>query len=51
MFQSEKDWTDPASLAKLPLTDSAIRDIMRRDPLNMRGLLKGGRPERRHEIT
>ena len=40
MFQSEKDWTDPASLAKLPLTDSAIRESLHRDPLNIRGLLR-----------
>ena len=40
VFQSEKDWTDPASLAKLPLTDSAIRESLRRDPINVRDLLR-----------
>ncbi|KAK3173167.1 hypothetical protein OEA41_006496 [Lepraria neglecta] len=40
VFQSEKDWTDPASLEKLLLTDFAIRESLRRDPINVRGLLR-----------
>lgn len=40
VFRSETDWMDHASLTKLPLADSAIRESLRRNPVNMRGLLR-----------
>ena len=41
MFKSEQDWRNPASLTKLPLAYSALRESLRRNPINMRGLLRG----------
>lgn len=40
MFKSEDDWADPAALKKLVLTDSAIRESIRRSSIQTRGLLR-----------
>lgn len=45
IFRSETDWMDPTSLTKLPLADSAICESLRRNPINMRGLLREILPE------
>lgn len=39
VFKSEGDWADPAALKKLVLTDSAIRESIRRSSIRTRGLL------------
>lgn len=40
VFESERDWADPAALKKLVLTDSAIRESIRRSSIQTRGLLR-----------
>ena len=45
VFQSETDWADPSSPSKLPLIDSAIRESLRRNTINVRGLLREVMPE------
>ena len=40
IFQSEADWMNHTSVTKLHLTDSAIRESMRRNSINSRGLLR-----------
>ncbi|KAL8930623.1 MAG: hypothetical protein Q9208_000494 [Pyrenodesmia sp. 3 TL-2023] len=45
VFRSETDWMDPTSLTKLPLADSTIRESLRRNPINMKGLLREVLPE------
>jgi cytochrome P450 len=37
-FGSDADWTDHASLAKLPLTESAIRETLRHHPITRTGV-------------
>jgi len=39
-FTSYDDWRDPAALKKLICTDSAIRESLRRNPIQVRGLLR-----------
>ena len=39
-FQTEQDWQNLASLAKLPLTDSALRESLRLNPLAGRGNMR-----------
>lgn len=46
VFVSESDWSDPAALKKLVLTDSAIRESLRLSPLQVRGLLREVMPEK-----
>ena len=45
VFRSETDWMDHTSVAKLHLTDSAIRESLRRNPINSRGLLREVMPK------
>ncbi|KAF6232554.1 hypothetical protein HO173_009222 [Letharia columbiana] len=40
VFKSEGDWADPTALKKLVLTDSAIRESIRRSSIQTRGLLR-----------
>ena len=40
VFQTADDWANPASLAKLPLADSAIRESSRKNPMLTRILLR-----------
>lgn len=40
VFTSAADWADPAVLKKLILTDSAIRESLRRSSIQTRGLLR-----------
>ncbi|CAF9931029.1 MAG: hypothetical protein ALECFALPRED_004781 [Alectoria fallacina] len=40
VFKCENDWADPAALKKLVLTDSAIRESLRRSSIQTRGLLR-----------
>jgi cytochrome P450 len=40
VFKSEADWTSPASMKKLVNMDSTIRESLRINPLQSRGLLK-----------
>lgn len=44
-FPSEADWSDPAALRKLVLTDSAIRESLRTNPISTFGLLREVMPE------
>ena len=39
-FKSGGDWADPIALRKLVLTDSAIRECLRRGSIQTRGLLR-----------
>lgn len=39
-FPSPEDWSTPTSVTKLPLADSAIRESLRRNPINVRGMLR-----------
>ncbi len=39
-FPSTGDWSKPASVTKLPLADSAIRESMRRNPSSVRSMLR-----------
>lgn len=39
-FPSAEDWLIPTSVTKLPLADSAIRESLRRNPLNVRSMLR-----------
>lgn len=45
VFRSETDWMDHTSLTKLPLTDSAIRESMRLNPVKLRGPLREVMPK------
>ncbi|WEW56960.1 hypothetical protein PRK78_002419 [Emydomyces testavorans] len=45
VFQSENDWTSPASMKKMTITDSAIRESLRMNTLQSRGLLKQVMPK------
>lgn len=40
VFQTAADWADPAALKKMILTDSAIRESLRRSSIQTRGLLR-----------
>ena len=39
-FPSTDDWSTPTSVTKLPLADSTIRESLRRNPLNVRSMLR-----------
>lgn len=39
-FPSPEDWLTPISVTKLPLADSAIRESLRRNPINVRSMLR-----------
>ena len=45
VFRSETDWMDHTSVTRLPLTDSAIRESLRRNPINSRGLTREVTPK------
>jgi cytochrome P450 len=45
IFKSEADWTSPASMKKMTDTDSTIRETMRLNPLQSRGLLRQVMPK------
>ena len=40
VLKSDNDWANPDSLKKLPLTESAIRESMRLNPVLMHGILR-----------
>jgi cytochrome P450 len=40
VFRTEADWGDQATLQGLVFTDSALREGLRRNPLQIRGLLR-----------
>ena len=44
-FQSEADWSSPASMRRMTNTDSTIRESLRKSPLQARGLLKQVMPK------
>jgi cytochrome P450 len=45
VFKSEADWTSPASMKNLINTDSTIRESLRKNTLQSRGLLKQVMPQ------
>ena len=45
VFRTADDWANPASLAKLPLADSTIRESSRKNPMLTRILLREVVPE------
>lgn len=45
VFKTADDWTNPASLAKLPLADSAIRESLRKNPVISRVVLRQVMPK------
>lgn len=45
VLESDNDWANPNSLKKLPLTNSAIRESMRLNPVLMHGILREVVPE------
>lgn len=44
-FQTADDWTNLASLSRLPLADSAVRESLRRNPIILKILLREVVPE------